>query len=63
MGEEEWGEPLRIQEQYLDAAYGLIRRHVVPPANSHASQVLPALLEAEDAEVLVWETRLIRVGY
>ena len=41
---------------------GLIRRHVVPPANSHASQVLPALLEAEDAEALVWETWLIRVG-
>ncbi|MXY63361.1 MAG: transposase [Synechococcus sp. SB0665_bin_28] len=38
----------------IDAAYGLIRRHGVTPANSHDSQMLAALLEGKNTEAMVW---------
>ena len=38
----------------IDAAYGLIRRHLVTPANFHDSQMLPALLDPENTEAMVW---------
>ena len=38
----------------IDAAYGFIRRHVLTPANLHASQMLPALLAGENGDAMVW---------
>ena len=38
----------------IDAAYGLIRRHVLTPANIHDSQMLPALLDGENGDAMVW---------
>ena len=38
----------------IDAAYGFIRRHVLTPANIHDSQMLPALLDGENADAMVW---------
>ena len=38
----------------IDARYGLIRRQVVTPANVHDSQMLPALLDPENREPMVW---------
>ena len=38
----------------IDAAYGFIRRHVLTPANLHASQMLPALLDGENGDAMVW---------
>ena len=38
----------------IDAIYGLIRRHVLPPANLHDSQMLPALLDGKNADAMVW---------
>lgn len=38
----------------IDETYGLIRRHVVTPANIHDSQMLPALLDGENGESMVW---------
>ena len=38
----------------IDAVYGLIRRHVLTPANLHASQMLPALLDGKNADAMVW---------
>ena len=38
----------------VDVGYGLIRRHVLTPANIHDSRMLPALLDAENEEAMVW---------
>ncbi|MYF37081.1 MAG: hypothetical protein F4226_10015 [Synechococcus sp. SB0678_bin_12] len=38
----------------IEVTWGLIR-HVVPPANMHASQMLAGLLDAENREAMVWE--------
>lgn len=38
----------------IDGAYGLMRRLVVTPANIHDSPMLPALLDADNAEAMVW---------
>ena len=38
----------------VDALYGLIRRHVLTPANLHDSRMLPALLDAENDAAMVW---------
>ena len=38
----------------IDAAYGFIRRHVLTPANIHDSQMLPALLDGENGDAMVW---------
>ena len=38
----------------IDAVYGLIRRHVLTPANVHDSQMVPALLDGENEEAMVW---------
>ena len=38
----------------IDVRYGLIRRQVVTPANVHDSQMLPALLDPENREPMVW---------
>ena len=38
----------------IDAVYGLIRRHVLTPANVHDSQMLPALLDGENEGSVVW---------
>ena len=37
----------------IDAAYGLIRRHLVTPANIHDRQMLPALLDGKNATAKV----------
>ena len=38
----------------IDEIYGLVRRHVLPPANLHDSQMLPALLDSKNAAAMVW---------
>ena len=38
----------------IDAVYGLIRRHVLPPANLHDSPMLPALLDGKNSDAMVW---------
>ena len=38
----------------IDAIYGLIRRHVLTPANLHDSPMLPALLDGKNADAMVW---------
>ena len=38
----------------VDGAYGFIRRRVLTPANLHDGQTLPALLDAENADAMVW---------
>ena len=38
----------------IDAVYGLIRRHVLTPANLHDSQMLPALLDGKNGDAMVW---------
>ena len=38
----------------IDVTYGLIRRHVLTPATIHDSRMLPALLDGENTEAMVW---------
>lgn len=38
----------------VDVVYGLIRRHVLTPATIHDSGMLPALLDVENEEAMVW---------
>ena len=38
----------------IDVVYGLIRRHVLTPANLHDSQMLPELLDGKNADAMVW---------
>ena len=57
----------------IDATYGLIRSYEITPANVHDSQLLPALLDGENSDPMVWadaayqskavETLLQEAGY
>ena len=38
----------------IDALYGLIRCYEITPANVHDSQLLPALLDGESSDPMVW---------
>ena len=38
----------------IDAAYGLIRSYEITPANVHDSQMLPALLDEDNSDPMVW---------
>ena len=57
----------------IDATHGLIRSYEITPANVHDSQMLPALLDGENSDPMVWadaayrgkavETLLQKAGY
>ena len=38
----------------IDAGYGLIRSYEITPANVHDSQMLPALLDRDNSDPMVW---------